>query len=99
MACPQGATYSTYWVRVPASGVGYVPRTVAPHRSRRLLGQSRYPGAAGVERGVLREAQFAIVEMGMVMDAMDRLALVEIETAREAMDEMLAASKVREPSL
>ena len=48
---------------------------------------------------MLREAQFAIVEMGMVMDAMDRLALVEIETAREAMDEMLAASKVREPSL
>ena len=30
MACPQGPTYSTYWVRVPASGVGYVPRTVAP---------------------------------------------------------------------
>ena len=29
-ACPQGPTYSTYWVRVPASGVGYVPRTVAP---------------------------------------------------------------------
>ena len=40
--------------------------------------------------GVLREAQFAIVEMGMVMDAMDRLAIVEMETAREAMDEMLA---------
>ena len=29
-ACPQGPTYSTYWVCVPASGVGYVPRTVAP---------------------------------------------------------------------
>ena len=29
MACPQGPTYSTYWVRVPASGVGYLPRTVA----------------------------------------------------------------------
>ena len=29
-ASPQGPTYSTYWVRVPASGVGYVPRTVAP---------------------------------------------------------------------
>ena len=27
---PQGPTYCTYWVRVPASGVGYVPRTVAP---------------------------------------------------------------------
>ena len=48
---------------------------------------------------MLREAQFAIVEMGMVMDAMDRLALVEMEAAREAMDEMLATSKVREPSL
>ena len=47
-------------------------------------------GAAGVEMGVLREAQFAIVEMGMAMDAMDRLAIVEMETARDAMDEMLA---------
>ena len=28
-ACPQGPTYCTYGVRVPASGVGYVPRTVA----------------------------------------------------------------------
>ena len=27
---PQGPTYCTYGVRVPASGVGYVPRTVAP---------------------------------------------------------------------
>ena len=29
-ACPQGPAYCTYWVRVPASGVPYVPRTVAP---------------------------------------------------------------------
>ena len=29
-ACPQGAAYCTYWVRVPATGVPYVPRTVAP---------------------------------------------------------------------
>ena len=28
-ACPQGPTYSTYWVRVPALGVRSVPRTVA----------------------------------------------------------------------
>ena len=28
--CPQGPAYCTYWVRVPASGVPYVPRTVAP---------------------------------------------------------------------
>ena len=28
-ACPQGPTYCTYGVRVPASGVGHVPRTVA----------------------------------------------------------------------
>jgi len=47
-------------------------------------------GAAGVKMAVLREAQFAIVEMGMAMDAMDRLAIVEMETARDAMDEMLA---------
>ena len=29
-ACPQGPTDSTYWVRVPASGAPYVPRTLAP---------------------------------------------------------------------
>ena len=29
-ACPQGPTESTYWVRVPASGAPYVPRTLAP---------------------------------------------------------------------
>ena len=28
-ACPQGPTHCTYGVRVPAWGVGYVPRTVA----------------------------------------------------------------------
>ena len=32
-ALSQGPTYSTYWLRVPASGVGYVPRTVAPQVS------------------------------------------------------------------
>ena len=30
MACPQGITYCTYWVRVPASGAPYEPPTVAP---------------------------------------------------------------------
>ena len=29
-ACPQGPTYCTYWVRVPASPVPYAPRTLAP---------------------------------------------------------------------
>ena len=29
-ACPQGPTYCTYGVRVPASAVPYAPRTVAP---------------------------------------------------------------------
>ena len=29
-ACPQGPAYCTYWVRVPASGVRSVPRTVTP---------------------------------------------------------------------
>ena len=29
-ACPQGPTHCTYWVRVPALGVRYVQRTVAP---------------------------------------------------------------------
>ena len=41
-ACPQGPTYCTYGVRVPASGVGYVPPTVAtqvrPHRCVRPRG-------------------------------------------------------------
>ena len=41
-ACPQGPTYRTHWVRVPASGVGYrtyrvpwQPRPRPPHRRRR----------------------------------------------------------------
>ena len=29
-ACPQGPTYCTYWVRVPASAVPYAPPTLAP---------------------------------------------------------------------
>ena len=33
---PPGTTYSTYWVRVPASGVGYVPCTVAPQVATKL---------------------------------------------------------------
>ena len=32
-ACPQGPTYCTYGLRVPATGVPYVPRTVAPQAS------------------------------------------------------------------
>ena len=36
-ACPQGPAYCTYWVRVPASAVPYVPRTVAP-QALRLIG-------------------------------------------------------------
>ena len=35
-ACPQGPTYCTYWVRVPASAVPYVPRTVAPQVAAEL---------------------------------------------------------------
>ena len=31
-ACAQGRAYCTHWVRVPASAVPYVPRTVAPQR-------------------------------------------------------------------
>ena len=30
VACPQGPAYCTYWMRVPATGVPYIPRTVAP---------------------------------------------------------------------
>ena len=36
-ACPQGPVYCTYWVRVPATGVPYVPRTVAPQVGYVLL--------------------------------------------------------------
>ena len=32
-ARPQGPTYCTYGLRVPATGVPYVPRTVAPQAS------------------------------------------------------------------
>ena len=47
-ACPQGPTYCTYWVRVPASAVSYVPRTMAPQvtsrrASRRWVGRWRCP--------------------------------------------------------
>ena len=34
-ACLQGPAYCTYWVRVPASAVPYVPRTVAPQARAR----------------------------------------------------------------
>ena len=45
-ACPQSPTYCTYWVRVPASTVRYVPRTVAlqVEMKARLPGQSTMPG-------------------------------------------------------
>ena len=33
-ACPRGRAYGTCWVHVPASGVRYAPRTVAPWRCR-----------------------------------------------------------------
>ena len=49
-ACPQGPTYSTYWVRVPASGVAHVPRTVAPQ----VGGWAALVG--GVARATLRDA-------------------------------------------
>ena len=46
-ACPQGPTYCTYWVRVPASGVGYVPRTVAPLGEGRDCPLFNTPGEGG----------------------------------------------------
>ena len=48
-ACPQGPTYCTHLVRVPASGVGYVPRTVAPQVGRRE--RRRQPRARRRRRG------------------------------------------------
>ena len=38
-ACPQAPTYCTYGIRVPASGVGYVPRTVAPQELPQQMGE------------------------------------------------------------
>ena len=40
-ACPQGPTYCTYGVRVPASAVRYVPRTVAPQATPASCSSSR----------------------------------------------------------
>ena len=42
-ACPQGPTYMscTYWARVPASGVPYVARVVAPQASRSSSGSAK----------------------------------------------------------
>ena len=45
-ACPQGPTYCTYWVRVPASGVGCVPRTVATQVECHFLDLSEWTQAA-----------------------------------------------------
>ena len=52
-ACPQGPTYSTYGVRVPASGVGYVPRTVATQAAAAVeaVCGARQRGRAGGLRG------------------------------------------------
>ena len=33
-ACPQGPTYCTYWVRVPASAVPYVPTAYRGYHPR-----------------------------------------------------------------
>ena len=49
-ACPQGAAYCTYWVRVPATGVPGVPRTVAPQvlqEPRARAGADRVRAGAG----------------------------------------------------
>ena len=43
-ACPQRPTYCTYGVRVPATGVPYVPRAVAPRRERGALLAARRLG-------------------------------------------------------
>ena len=45
-ACPQGPTSCTYWVRVPASGVRYVPRTVATQVECHFLDLSEWTQAA-----------------------------------------------------
>ena len=45
-ACPQGPTYSTYWVRVPALGDRYVQHTVATQVSARPLAALRLDGLA-----------------------------------------------------
>ena len=37
-ACPPGTTHCTYWARVPASAVPYVPRAVAPQAERAARG-------------------------------------------------------------
>ena len=39
-ACPQGPAYCTHWVRVPASAVPYVPRTVAPQAAAEAAAQA-----------------------------------------------------------
>ena len=52
-ACPQGATYCTYGVRVPASGVPCVLRTVAPQVRRRRAVRRRARGADHAHDGVV----------------------------------------------
>ena len=45
-ACPQGPTYCTYWVRVPALGVRHAQHTVATQVSARPLAALRLDGLA-----------------------------------------------------
>ena len=64
-ACPQGATFCTCWVRVPAKGVPYVPRTVAP-QSLRFAGYHPRPAqAARRRRHPLWQAALRRVPLGL----------------------------------
>ena len=48
MACTQGPKYCTYWLRAPATGVPYIPRTVGPQATslhRNLTRRASGPGA------------------------------------------------------
>ena len=48
MACTQGPKYCTYWLRAPATGVPYIPRTVGPQAislHRNLTRRASGPGA------------------------------------------------------
>ena len=67
-ACPQGPMYYTSGVRVPASGVGYVPRTVAPQVARRSS-PARGTCAATVARVACNMAPAAAQHWGRARDA------------------------------
>ena len=99
-ACPQGPTYCTYWVRVPASGVGYVQRTVATQVEGEgilALQSLLFANLAGAHILVLRIIQELWISSGGVFnvdDVLQQMALGLEEELDARMNERMASPSV-----